>query len=287
MIRDVAVCLEGDECQRAVETMELSQVRRVPVVDSDGRLVGIIAQADVARCLEDSEKVAHMLREISRPAGIANHSWRAGVKYCKRGALAVASMAAGASLMYLFDPARGKSRRRRLVERAQSTAHHAGKFMEGIKRNIINRTRGIAAETKFALQNEPVSDEKLVSRIRAKLGHLTSHPHAIEVSVQSGRVTLRGPILTTEVHGLLRALAKIPGVTNVENQLEMHETPAGVPLLQVGSAVKPKRVSWRPFLQLLGSIGLVLLAQAIEEKKRTTGRSRAKPAEAHSKSEAA
>lgn len=190
--------------------------------------------------------------------------------------------------MYLFDPARGKSRRRRLVEQAQSTAHHASKFMEGIERHVIKRAWGIAAETKSALQNRPVPDEKLVSRIRAKLGHLTSHPHAIEVSVESGRVTVRGPILATEVHGLLRALAKVPGASNVENQLEMHETPAGVPLLQGGSAVKPKRVRWKPFLRLLGSIGLALLVQAVEEKnRRPVGSSSAKPAEAHHKIQAA
>jgi hypothetical protein len=62
-------------------------------------------------------------------------------------------------------------------------------------------------------------------------------------------VTLQGPILATEVHGLLHALAKVPGVAKVENQLEKHETPASLPLLQGGSTVKPEPVRWRPFLR--------------------------------------
>jgi CBS domain-containing protein len=53
----------------ALQLMASEQVRRVPVVDDDGRLVGILAQADIAR--EAKEKaVGEMVQEISKsPAG--------------------------------------------------------------------------------------------------------------------------------------------------------------------------------------------------------------------------
>ena len=45
------------------------QVRRLPVVDEDNTLVGVLAQADIA--MEGKEKdFAHMVEDISRtPAG--------------------------------------------------------------------------------------------------------------------------------------------------------------------------------------------------------------------------
>ena len=50
----------------ALQIMASHQVRRLPVVDDDNRLVGVVSQADVA--LEAREKsVGEMVEEISRP----------------------------------------------------------------------------------------------------------------------------------------------------------------------------------------------------------------------------
>ena len=46
--------------------MESSQIRRVPVVDPDGRLCGIVSQADVALSGRD-EKTAEVLKRVSKP----------------------------------------------------------------------------------------------------------------------------------------------------------------------------------------------------------------------------
>jgi CBS domain-containing protein len=49
----------------AVRLMGDKQVRRVPVVSADGKLVGIIAMADVALETEDDLEIAETLEEIS------------------------------------------------------------------------------------------------------------------------------------------------------------------------------------------------------------------------------
>jgi predicted transcriptional regulator len=50
----------------ALQIMAANQVRRLPVVDDENRLVGMVSQADVA--IEAKEKsVGEMVQEISRP----------------------------------------------------------------------------------------------------------------------------------------------------------------------------------------------------------------------------
>src|SRR5690242_19186123 len=45
MSRNLVTCRADDDLQNAVKAMESHQVRRIPVVDQDNTLVGIIAQA--------------------------------------------------------------------------------------------------------------------------------------------------------------------------------------------------------------------------------------------------
>lgn len=49
----------------AIRLMGDKQVRRIPVVNTDGSLAGIIAMADVALEMEDEREIAETLEEIS------------------------------------------------------------------------------------------------------------------------------------------------------------------------------------------------------------------------------
>jgi CBS domain-containing protein len=55
-----------DDVDTVLRTMKDQQVRRVPVVDGE-RLVGIIAQADVARSHVDDEDTGEVVERISEP----------------------------------------------------------------------------------------------------------------------------------------------------------------------------------------------------------------------------
>jgi CBS domain-containing protein len=68
-VRDVAsgnlvTVRPDDDLSEALKLMASNQVRRLPVVDEEDRLVGVVAQADVAK--EGKEKdVGQMLEDIS------------------------------------------------------------------------------------------------------------------------------------------------------------------------------------------------------------------------------
>ena len=67
MTYEVITCRATDDVQKAVDAMAQHQLRRMPVIDSDHRIVGIISQADVATRVERSEEIAEMVKEISQP----------------------------------------------------------------------------------------------------------------------------------------------------------------------------------------------------------------------------
>jgi len=67
MSREPVVVRPDEELDQAMERMKDRQVRRVPVVDENNRLLGIIAQADVATHGRDNKKTGEMVRDISQP----------------------------------------------------------------------------------------------------------------------------------------------------------------------------------------------------------------------------
>ena len=66
MTRKVVTCHAEDDLQKALDAMSEHQLRRIPVVDNDNRILGIIAQADVATRVDQPEKTAEVVKEISQ-----------------------------------------------------------------------------------------------------------------------------------------------------------------------------------------------------------------------------
>ena len=66
MTRKVVTCSPEDDVQKAVDAMSKHQLRRIPVVDDNNKILGIIAQADVAIHFDHPKKTAEMIKEISQ-----------------------------------------------------------------------------------------------------------------------------------------------------------------------------------------------------------------------------
>lgn len=74
-VRDVmssnrlATCRPDEDVDVVMETMASEQVRRIPIVDERGSLVGIVAQADIVRKAKDDRKAEETVERISEPGG--------------------------------------------------------------------------------------------------------------------------------------------------------------------------------------------------------------------------
>ena len=66
MTRKVVTCGADEDLQKALDAMSEHQLRRIPVVDAENKVIGIIAQADVATRLDQSEKTAEEVKGISQ-----------------------------------------------------------------------------------------------------------------------------------------------------------------------------------------------------------------------------
>jgi CBS domain-containing protein len=123
MTANPVTCREEDDIQDALEAMSRNQVRRVPVVDGEGRLIGIIAQADVARLLDEKE-VGDVVEDISQPgrsvmgrsfrrAGAALQEWDGARLASGTGMMIAAGLgvAIGAALMGAIDASRRTERK--------------------------------------------------------------------------------------------------------------------------------------------------------------------------------
>ena len=69
---DIATCTPNDDLDDAMQTMSTEKVRRIPIVDERGSLVGIVSQADIAREGHDDAQVARTVEHISEPGGRHN-----------------------------------------------------------------------------------------------------------------------------------------------------------------------------------------------------------------------
>jgi len=63
---DPIACRDGENIEKCERAMQEHQIRRIPIVDNEDRVIGIVSQADLA--LRDKpERVSKTVAEISKP----------------------------------------------------------------------------------------------------------------------------------------------------------------------------------------------------------------------------
>ena len=185
-----------------------------------------------------------------------------------------AGIATGAGLMFLLDPQGGTRRRALVRDKFVRVSNKGAGAADATARDLANRTKGVVSATRARLRRGAVSDDVLEARIRARLGHVVSHPGAIRVAASDGRVTLEGPILAHEAARVLSNAWRVRGVKDVENRLEVHDEPGDVPALQGGATRLGQRWElrqgrWSPTARLLvGTLGATAVGAGIMAARR-------------------
>lgn len=68
MSEDVRWCYDDADVKEAAHHMEEVQIRRLPVIDHERKLVGIVALGDVATKVGDAGLPGEVLRKVSEPS---------------------------------------------------------------------------------------------------------------------------------------------------------------------------------------------------------------------------
>jgi len=146
-----------------------------------------------------------------------------------------AGLGTGAGLMFLCDPNRGRARRSRLAAEFRGFLRRDESKLAKRAKDVLHRVEGLAAEAVSAFTGqEPVTDEVLIARVRARIGHVLSHPHEVRVQADAGMVTLEGKLTHSERRLLREEVKRIPGVQRINDHLRARSSFA--PGLLVGIA---------------------------------------------------
>ena len=179
----------------------------------------------------------------------------------------------GAGLMFFLDPALGRRRRALARDKAIRASHKTRDAYGTTRRDIGNRLAGVTAEVRGRREGSDAPDDAtLVERVRATLGRVASHPRAIAVSAEDGRITLTGDVFSNEVSAIDAAVRAVRGVDDVRNELRAHDSGEGIPALQ-GRSERPgrwtawARGSWSPTAKLVAGVAAASSLAAVAARR--------------------
>jgi hypothetical protein len=165
-----------------------------------------------------------MNANISAPNGAPNRQMTEDILALTAG------LGAGAGLMYLCDPDRGRRRRNRLMGGATGLLHRdtgswmdRGKHLAGkalANKDLLKQVAGLAGGVAAAIRpKERITDEMLTTRVRSAINRIVKDSSAIRVQVKDAAVTLEGKLERAYHRQLKDAVRAVPGVKNIVNRI--------------------------------------------------------------------
>lgn len=143
--------------------------------------------------------------------------------------MALVTGAAGAVVAFLFDPARGRSRRIRLMDQGGASVRRTVRAAERTIRATRATASGAIAAATHAGEGEAFPDDvTLASKVESQLFRDPSVPKgSININVERGVVVLRGEVPEAGMRDRLASeAAAIGGVWSVHNLLHLPGEPA-------------------------------------------------------------
>jgi CBS domain-containing protein len=67
MTRNPVACYAHEDLDKAMKIMKDHQVRRIPIINKNNEVLGMISQADIAIRVDQPQKTADVVEEISKP----------------------------------------------------------------------------------------------------------------------------------------------------------------------------------------------------------------------------
>jgi len=154
--------------------------------------------------------------------GRESHGLESGTS---QGVAAIGILALGVGAMYFLDPNDGARRRSVFRDKFLSAFGRMATSLERQGRNIWNRANGMMHDARSSISHEEVDDNTLTQRVRSAMGRYVDNMGAVEVQCTQGRVTLRGPVMASQLNRLLKGIRGVRGVSGIDNQLDVRTQP--------------------------------------------------------------
>jgi osmotically-inducible protein OsmY len=134
-----------------------------------------------------------------------------------------AGLSAGVIAMFLLDPRGGRRRRHLLLDKSGREVRDSRRVVTAKAFDLAHRSYGTLARLRSLLRPAPRTDELIVERVRARIGHRVRHAHSVQIRSRAGIVELTGKILPRDADRLIRTVKMIKGVKEIVNHLQIIE----------------------------------------------------------------
>jgi hypothetical protein len=135
---------------------------------------------------------------------------------------------AGASAWYLFDPSRGKGRRRKVLDMTAGRFRRGGRRLERLGRRVGAEAYGVTQKVTHLKEEEKQFDDvTLANKVMSELFGDPDIPKGdLNITAEDGTVVLVGQVKRPEqIDEIEKRVSNINGVLGVRNLLHTPKTP--------------------------------------------------------------